>query len=53
MGSPDPLIPTGAIIVLFDGVCNLCNGAVQFIIRRDPDARVRLASLQSDYDNDN
>jgi predicted DCC family thiol-disulfide oxidoreductase YuxK len=35
------------IIVLFDGVCNLCNGTVQFIIRRDPDAKFRFASLQS------
>jgi predicted DCC family thiol-disulfide oxidoreductase YuxK len=34
--------------VLFDGVCNLCNGFVQFIITRDPDARFRFAALQSD-----
>jgi len=37
------------ITVLFDGVCNLCNGAVQFIIKRDPDSTFRFASLQSDY----
>ena len=35
-------------IVLFDGQCNLCNGSVQFIIRRDPHRRYRFASLQSD-----
>lgn len=35
-------------VVLFDGVCNLCNGAVRFIIARDPQARFRFASLQSD-----
>jgi len=35
-------------IVLFDGVCNLCNGAVQFILARDPRGRFRFASLQSD-----
>ncbi len=35
-------------ILLFDGVCNLCNGSVQFIIRRDPGARFRFASLQSE-----
>jgi predicted DCC family thiol-disulfide oxidoreductase YuxK len=35
-------------VVLFDGVCNLCNGAVRFIIARDPGARFRFASLQSD-----
>ena len=34
--------------VLFDGVCNLCNGAVRFIIKRDPHAHFRFASLQSD-----
>lgn len=35
------------IIILFDGVCNLCNGAVQFIINRDPENRFVFASLQS------
>jgi predicted DCC family thiol-disulfide oxidoreductase YuxK len=34
-------------IVLFDGICNLCNGAVQFIIRRDPTGKFQFASLQS------
>lgn len=35
-------------IVLFDGVCNLCNGLVQFIIKNDPKGKFRFASLQSD-----
>jgi predicted DCC family thiol-disulfide oxidoreductase YuxK len=35
-------------LVLFDGVCNLCNGAVRFLIDRDPDASLRFASLQSE-----
>lgn len=35
-------------ILLFDGVCNLCNGAVNFIIDHDRDARFRFASLQSE-----
>jgi predicted DCC family thiol-disulfide oxidoreductase YuxK len=35
-------------VLLFDGVCNLCTGAVQFIIRHDPQARIKFASLQSD-----
>lgn len=35
-------------IVLFDGVCNLCAGAVRFIIRRDRKGRFRFAALQSD-----
>eukprot|EP00980_Cylindrotheca_fusiformis_P002588 scaffold612_cov98-Cylindrotheca_fusiformis.AAC.2 len=34
-------------IVLFDGVCNLCNGGVNFAIDRDADAKLRFASLQS------
>ena len=34
-------------IILFDGVCNLCNGAVQFILTRDAAARFQFASLQS------
>jgi predicted DCC family thiol-disulfide oxidoreductase YuxK len=38
-----------APVIFFDGVCNLCQGSVQFIIKRDPQARFRFASLQSDY----
>lgn len=34
--------------MLFDGVCNLCNGSVQFIVRHDPAGRFRFASLQSE-----
>lgn len=34
--------------VLFDGVCNLCNGTVQFIIRNDRRGRFRFAALQSE-----
>jgi predicted DCC family thiol-disulfide oxidoreductase YuxK len=32
---------------LFDGVCNLCNGFVQFVIERDPDGRFHFGALQS------
>ena len=39
---------TGPHIVLFDGVCNLCVGSVQFIIRHDPERVFRFASLQSE-----
>lgn len=38
----------GTAVILFDGVCNFCNGAVQFIIKRDRKAYFRFASLQSD-----
>lgn len=34
-------------IILFDGVCNLCNGFVRFIIKRDPEAKFKFAPLQS------
>ena len=36
-----------ASLVLFDGVCNLCNGVVQFVIERDPHGRFRFGALQS------
>ncbi|MEJ7821771.1 MAG: thiol-disulfide oxidoreductase DCC family protein [Chitinophagaceae bacterium] len=35
-------------IVLFDGVCNLCNGAIKFIIRHDKKKVFLFASLQSE-----
>ena len=35
-------------VILFDGVCNLCNGFVQFVIERDPEARFQFCALQSD-----
>jgi len=34
-------------ILLYDGVCGLCNRLVQFILRRDPEGVFRFASLQS------
>ncbi|GAA4836252.1 thiol-disulfide oxidoreductase DCC family protein [Algivirga pacifica] len=35
-------------VILFDGVCNLCNGTVNFIIDRDPKGKFQFASLQSE-----
>lgn len=35
-------------IILFDGVCNLCNSAVQFVIKHDPKEQFLFTSLQSD-----
>lgn len=35
-------------IILFDGVCNLCNRFVQFVIKRDKKAIFQFASLQSE-----
>jgi predicted DCC family thiol-disulfide oxidoreductase YuxK len=36
------------VILLFDGVCNLCNSTVNFILPRDKRDRFRFATLQSE-----
>ena len=36
-------------IILYDGVCGLCNRLVQFLLKRDTNERLRFASLQSDF----
>ncbi len=36
-------------VLLFDGVCNVCNGFVQFVIARDRKRVFRYASLQSEF----
>jgi predicted DCC family thiol-disulfide oxidoreductase YuxK len=38
--------------ILFDGVCNLCNGSVVFIIKRDKKDVFRFAAIQSDEGQD-
>jgi predicted DCC family thiol-disulfide oxidoreductase YuxK len=35
-------------VLLFDGVCTLCNGLVRFVIERDPGGRFQFAPLQSE-----
>ena len=35
-------------IILFDGLCNLCNSAVNFVIKRDKNNRIQFAPLQSE-----
>lgn len=45
--TPAPLLKPGETVVLFDGVCKLCNGWARFLIRHDHDRRVRLAAVQS------
>ena len=46
---PPPGLPdqSASLLVLFDGVCNLCNSSVQFILKRDKTGRFFFASLQS------
>jgi predicted DCC family thiol-disulfide oxidoreductase YuxK len=40
-------IPKNKKIILFDGVCNLCDSAVQFIIKHDKKDIFRFVALQS------
>lgn len=41
-------LPKDKKIILFDGVCNLCNNSVQFVIKHDTKDIFRFISLQSD-----
>lgn len=41
-------IPENKKIILFDGVCNLCNDAVKLVIEKDKNDIFRFASLQSE-----
>jgi predicted DCC family thiol-disulfide oxidoreductase YuxK len=49
MGTADQV---EGIIVMFDGVCNLCNGAVNFIIDRNTSRTIRFVPLQSEFAED-
>jgi predicted DCC family thiol-disulfide oxidoreductase YuxK len=46
--TPDMENAGAKALLLFDGVCNFCNGAVLFLIDRDPRERLVFASLQSE-----
>ncbi len=41
-------LSTNKSIILFDGICNLCNSTVQFVLKHDKKERFLFASLQSD-----
>ena len=41
-------LPQNKKIILFDGVCNLCDAAVQFVIKHDKKDVFRFVSLQSE-----
>ncbi len=45
--TPAPLLQPGETVVLFDGVCKLCNGWAKFLIRHDHRRQIRLAAVQS------
>src|SRR5947209_7047964 len=49
--SPRPrpaLVGPDDCVVLFVGVCNLCNRAVQFLLPRDPAGRLKFTAIQSE-----
>jgi predicted DCC family thiol-disulfide oxidoreductase YuxK len=37
--------------MLFDGICHLCNGSVRFILKRDPQGKIKFAPIQSPLGN--
>ena len=39
-------------IILYDGVCGLCNHLIQFVLKRDRNDRFRFAALQSEFAGD-
>ncbi|WP_452225930.1 thiol-disulfide oxidoreductase DCC family protein [Lacinutrix cladophorae] len=41
-------LPKHKHLILFDGVCNLCNSTVQYVIKQDKKDVFRFAALQSD-----
>jgi predicted DCC family thiol-disulfide oxidoreductase YuxK len=47
LGKADQIVEKD--ILLFDGVCNLCNSSVNFIIDHDPKGRFKFAALQSEF----
>lgn len=51
-GATPPHIAADEAVLLFDGVCKLCNGAANFIIRHDQQKRVKLCSVQSPQGQD-
>ena len=42
-----PVLTNPAPVALFDGDCSLCNGTVQWLLRRDRRGHLRFAALQS------
>lgn len=48
MDTPHARASSAGPVILFDGVCNLCNGAVNFVIDRDPEGVFTFGALQSE-----
>ncbi|MDN3666825.1 thiol-disulfide oxidoreductase DCC family protein [Algibacter miyuki] len=45
-------VPKHKKLILFDGVCNLCNSSVQYVIKRDKKAQFMYAALESSVGTD-
>ncbi|GGG94125.1 thiol-disulfide oxidoreductase [Polaribacter pacificus] len=43
-----PILPEGTQLILFDGVCNLCNSSVQYVLGKDTKQRFLFTSLQGE-----
>ncbi len=41
--------PSRDHLLLFDGVCHLCDASVRFILRRDPTGKIKFAPIQSPF----
>ncbi len=41
-------LPKGKKIILFDGVCNLCDATVQYVIKKDTNDTFRFVAIQSE-----
>jgi predicted DCC family thiol-disulfide oxidoreductase YuxK len=41
-------VSTTRPVLLFDGVCNVCNASVQFVLKHERDGAIQFASLQSE-----
>ena len=45
---PDELLPPDGPVIVFDGICVLCNGWVRFLLKHDREGRYRFAAMQTD-----
>ena len=46
--NPNFVFMSGNPVILFDGVCNFCNNAINFTLKRNTKANIRFAPMQSE-----
>jgi len=49
LSNHSPADPADVDVLLYDGVCALCNGLVRFLVEHDRERRFRYAALQSEF----